>query len=806
MVILKKSKKKLNANIIKFIKIFSITFCVIVTLAILVIIAAVTGIIDTTANLDLDSFQLKLTSHIYYIDSETGDEVEYASLYADENRLWVDIDNIPKIMQDAIVSIEDERFYEHNGVDFLSTGKAAIMHLFGTGTRGGSTITQQLVKNLTHYDEVSITRKAVEILRALNLERKWTKKQILEMYLNTIYLSNGCNGVAAASDYYFGKDISEVTLAEAALLAGITQYPSLYDPVHNFESSKEKQEVVLAKMLELGKITKEQYEEAVNEELTIYAGDASNQGKSAYSYFSDTIIEDVIDDLVEMKGYSEAAATALLYNGGLKIYATIDPDVQQALEDYYSNPDNFPQRDQETPPQSAMVVMDPSNGEIKGIVGGIGEKSQGRLLNRATQAYRQPGSSIKPISVYAPALEKGVITPDTRMVDKPITINGWSPKNYSNAYYGDVSIKTAVAKSLNSVAIQVLQQVGVDYSYDFLTEKLGITSLVSSRKDKSGYVSDKNLSSLALGGLTDGVSLLEMAAAYAPFANNGVYNTPHSYTKILDNNGEVLIEYLEDMSHKAMSENTAYNMITLLKGVVQSGTGTSANFRGDLDICGKTGTTDDNYDRWFVGFTPYYVAACWYGYDTPKSIVGVSGNPAITPWKNVMKEIHEDLPAKRFKKPDGYKSSSANITYYCEESGCIANQGCFAAGTAVSGTPKSNDICTLHGAVAVDKNTKMLATDNCPESDVITIYYTSSDVSGGIIHSDEGNFTNSYCTVHRSNNTGEGTVQPPVVTTPDSGQQSPDDNNSSPDNSSGNNNNSDNNTSGNVSDAPVTLY
>ena len=282
-----RKKKKLNKNVIKFIKIFSITFCIVVTLCILVLIAAVTGLIDTTANMDLESFQLNLTSHIYYIDPDTGNEVEYADLYADENRKWADIDSIPQIMQDAIVSIEDERFYEHNGVDFLSTGKAAFQHIFGTGTRGGSTITQQLVKNLTKDNEVTITRKATEILRALNVERKWTKTQILEMYLNTIYLSNGVNGVAAASDYYFDKEISDVTLAEAALLAGITQYPSLYDPVHSFESSKEKQEVVLAKMLELGKITQEEYDKAINEELTIYSGDATAQGLSVYSYFSD---------------------------------------------------------------------------------------------------------------------------------------------------------------------------------------------------------------------------------------------------------------------------------------------------------------------------------------------------------------------------------------------------------------------------------------------------------------------------------------------------------------------------------------
>ncbi|MDD4688569.1 MAG: PBP1A family penicillin-binding protein [Eubacteriales bacterium] len=755
---MKKARKSLNPNVLKFIKIFSIAFCAIIVVCFLILIGAITGIIDTTANLDLDRFQLKLTSYIYYIDPETGDEVEYAGLFSDENRKWVDIESIPEVMQDAIVSIEDERFYDHIGVDFLSTGKAVFLHLLGMDTRGASTITQQLVKNITHYDEVSVTRKAVEILRALNVERKWTKDQILEMYLNTIYLSNGCNGVAAASEYYFGKDISQVSTAEAALLAGITQYPSLYDPIHSFKASKEKQELVLSKMLQLGKLSKTEYNDALKEELVIQKGDVLTRTPSVYSYFSDMIIDNVSQKLVEEKGYSKAAATALLFNGGLKIYATIDPNVQDSLEKVFTDTSNFPQTNQKVPPQSAMIVMDPQNGEIKGIVGGVGVKNQRRTLNRATQAYRQPGSTMKPIGVYAPAIEKGVIGTDTHIVDQPININGWKPKNYGQKYYGDVSIKYAVAQSLNSVAVQVLQQVGVDYSYKFLTEKLGITTLVDSRKEDHGYVSDKNLSSLALGGLTDGVSLLEITAAYATFANNGKYHEPHAYTKVLGNDGTVLLEYSDDESRKAMSANTAYSMVSLLKGVVQGGTGSSANFRGDLDICGKTGTTDKDMDRWFVGFTPYYVAASWYGYDIPKSIAGVSGNPAIPAWKKVMTEIHKDLPAKRFEVPKGYNRTVTDLSYYCTESKAIANQGCFADGTAVMGVPENDDICTIHGAVSVDTSTNMLATENCPKESVTTIYYKSSDVSDGLIHSSDGNFTNKYCNIHGSVSTDQGGI------------------------------------------------
>ncbi len=779
----KRKKFKLNKGVVKFIKIFSIVFCVLITICILLLIAAITGLIDTTANLDLESYQLNLTSHIYYIDPETGEEVEYVDLYDSENRQWADIENIPQHMKDAIISIEDERFYKHNGVDFLSTGKAMFQHLFKTGSRGGSTITQQLVKNLTKDNEVTVSRKVTEILRALNLERKWTKSQILEMYLNTIYLSNGVNGVAAGADYYFGKDISEVTIAEAALLAGITQYPSKYDPVYNFKNSKEKQEVVLSKMLKLGKITQKEYDDAIKEELKIYSGNASSQDTSVCSYFTDMVIDDVIDDLMKEKGYSEAAATALLYNGGLKIYATIDPEVQTVIETYYNNPDNFPQRNQEVPPQSALLILDPKNGEIKGVAGGIGEKKERRTLNRATQAYRQPGSSFKPIAVYAPAIEKGVINPNTQMLDAPITIGNWSPKNDSNSYYGMVTMSTAVARSLNSIAVQVLQETGVEYSYDFLTEKLGITSLVESRKESHGYVSDKNLSSLALGGLTDGISLKEIAAAYAPFANNGLYNEPHSYTKVLDNNNKIVLEYNKDNEHKAMSANTAYSMVTLLRGPVQFGTGTAANFRSDMDICGKTGTTDDNHDRWFVGFTPYYVAASWYGYDTPKAVTGVSGNPAIPGWKHVMSTIHQDLPGKKFEEPKGYKLSTPPAQY-CTESNCLANAGCIAAGTAENGIPTSNEICTLHGSIKVDTSTGMLATENCPAENIKTIYYHSNNITGGRIETSDGSFTNGYCTAHGGNGS-EGIA--PLPGNENSG-------------------NSEDNSSEGISDAPVIVY
>jgi penicillin-binding protein 1A len=594
------------------------------------------GIIDVTKGLNAGALNMSFTSFIYAVDSQ-GNSYEYESLRALENRVWVDLGDIPSNLKYATIAIEDERFYKHTGFDFKSTVKAVFDYvLHRSGGRGASTITQQLIKNITGNDQVKVTRKVQEIVQAVALERKLSKDQILELYMNVIYLGEGCCGVAAASTVYFGKPVDQLDLAECALIAGITQFPSRYDPFLNIEASRDKRNLVLSEMLEQGYINEEQYNQAVNEEIKL--NDLSAQANNQ-SYFADQVINDVLLDLQEQKGFTEEGASKLLYTGGLKIYATIDADVQEAIDVVFQNSKNFPASKKSYDPESAMVVMDPSTGAIKGIVGGRGEKKADRTLNRATQSYRQPGSTMKPIGVYAPAIELGLIKPNSVYVDKAVTYGNWSPKNYYSGFRGSMTIRHAIEQSVNTVAVQVLEKMGLEPSFSFLKNKLGVTSLVAA---------DENLPSLALGGLTNGISPLELTAAYAAFANKGVYIKPYTYTKVEDSNGRTILEN-RGKTTIAMKESTAKTMNSLLKSVVTNGTGTAANFRKDIDICGKTGTTDEDKDRWFVGYTPYYVATVWFGFDQPESMSSMfSANPTIPIWRKVMAEIHKNKAGKKF--------------------------------------------------------------------------------------------------------------------------------------------------------------
>lgn len=658
-----------------FLKIFLVTTLVGIILAVLVGIGAVFGFFGSNDDLDIDLLTMNYSSQIYYEDSESGEMKEFFNLSSVENRVWVDIEDMPKSLCDAVVAIEDERFYEHSGFDIRRTTKAFFTYVYNkiTGkptTFGGSTITQQLIKNLTNEREKTAARKIQEISRAVNLEKQMSKEEILELYLNSIYLSQGCNGVQTASKTFFGKDVSELNLAESASIAGITQYPTLYDPLINPEKNKEKQKIVLKKMLELGKITDKEYEEAVNYELQFNKASGNNAGGGKVnSYFIDQVITEVKSDLMK-KGYTEAVAEKLLYSGGLKIYSTYDPKVQNALESVYNDTGNFPGSGGEKGAQSAMVVIDPYTGGIKGIVGGVGEKTGNLILNRASQTLRQPGSSIKPIAVYAPAIENGIINAADIYNDKPLEYGSWKPQNYDKKFRGAVSVRYAVKQSLNTVPIQILEEMGVEKSYDFLTEKLGITSLVRNEKRSDGKVySDVGLSQLALGGLTDGISLTQLAAAYTPFVNRGMYSSPSTYTLVTDFEGNEILSGSSNTSI-ALSEETAYITAQLLKEVVTGGTGTAARFSSTIFTGGKTGTTSEYNDRWFVGFTPYYVAAVWYGYDTPKTITG-SGNPCIPVWKKVMTEIHKGLSGKEIEKPSGVITVS-----YCSKTGKLRGEAC----------------------------------------------------------------------------------------------------------------------------------
>ncbi|MBQ2614038.1 MAG: PBP1A family penicillin-binding protein [Clostridia bacterium] len=633
---------------------------------------AIFGLWGNMDGLDVEALTLRQNTALVYLDPKTGEEKELHSLSSEENREWADIDKIPQDLKDAFVSIEDERFYKHKGYDLPRTIKATMTWVGRkiTGksgaTLGGSTITQQLVKNITGEREQVAARKIREISRAVALEKQLDKEQILELYLNCIYLSQGCNGVQTAAGIYFDKDVSELTLAECASLAGITQYPSLYDPFVNPEKNKERQKMVLGKMLELSYISQQEYDEAVNEPLT-FATDSNkerNKGTGATSYFVDQVIRDVLRDL-QAAGYSESLANKMVYSGGLKIYTTYVPQVQNAVEEYYENVKNFP----DSKAQSAIAIIDVRTGQVAGIAGGIGEKTESLNLNRASMSVRQPGSSIKPIAVYAPAIEAKVITPGSIYQDEAKSYGNWTPRNSDRQYRGAVDIRRAVRSSLNTIAVAVLDDLGAKKSFDFLRNKMGITTLVEKRDINGTIYSDIGYSQLGLGGLTDGVTVLEMAAAYATFANEGIYNKPYIYTEVKDKEGNVILT-ADRHSHEAMSASTAFVMTRLLNEVVTSGTGGGAGLSNGIFTAGKTGTTDENTNRWFVGFTPYYSAAVWYGYDTPQEIAG--GNPCVGTFRAVMNKAHQQLNERRS------ISTPSGVAYidYCTVTGKRAGEHC----------------------------------------------------------------------------------------------------------------------------------
>ncbi len=636
----------MNHYVKKFIKIFLVTIAVGVLVAVVLFGGAILGYWGGIEEVDVETLALNQNSVIVYIDSETGEEVELQKITSEENRDWVDIEHIPEILQEAFISIEDERFMEHKGFDLPRTVKATLTYIGNkiTGktevSLGGSTITQQLIKNVTGERDQTPVRKIREISRAVALERELDKSQILELYLNCIYLSRGSNGVQTAARTYFNKDVSELNLAECAAIAGITQNPAAYDPIDNPENNKRRRELVLGKMLELGHITQDEYDEAVNYELEFSTGDSGEDGEpKTTSYFVDQVIRDVLRDLTA-QGYSEALAHKILYSGGVKVYASYNPEIQEIVEKYYANAGNFANKGI----QSAITILDVQTGQVVGIAGGIGEKTAALTLNRASQSPRQPGSSIKPIAAYAPAIENHYITPGSVFADAPKSYNGWTPRNYDYGYHGNVEVIEAVRRSYNTVPVEIISRMGAQTSYDFLTKNLGVTTLVESREVDGKIYSDIGLSQLGLGGLTDGMTTLEMAAAYAPFANGGLYYKPYTYTEVKDKEGNVILT--SDRSGRtAMKEATAYTMTSMLKEVVTSGTGGGASVSGVRYTAGKTGTTSDNKDRWFVGYTPYYVAAIWYGYDTPKEIY-VSGNPCITVFRQIMNSAHQTLDSR----------------------------------------------------------------------------------------------------------------------------------------------------------------
>ncbi len=676
------------------------------------------------------------TTRIYYYDFTdrtnrvgTAVELEEARIYGTENRLWASYDEIPYYLREAFVSIEDKRFWKHKGVDWIRTCGAFLDFFFGESSYGGSTITQQLIKNLTGNDDATIQRKVQEILCALNLEKSKSKEEILELYLNIVPLSQRCEGVRAAAETYFGKELSELTLAECAALASITKYPTKYDPIQNPEQNKKRRIDVLWEMYEQGKISEAEYEAAKAEELVLRDTNVDTEEEysdsgNVNSWYIDTVICDVRDDLMEKYNITSQIASNLITSGGLSIYTLMDPEVQRVMEEVYLNDENFPANTGGIPAESAMAVIDPYTGDLLGVIGSRGEKRGNLILNYATQTKRPPGSSLKPLSVYAPALEEGVITYGSVYDDTPLWFNGTEPypHNLPDVYKGLTTINSAVERSVNTVAMKVLEDLTIDVSFDYLTNRLGFDYLVDYAEDSSGRgYTDKGLAALALGQLNYGVTVRDLAAAYTTFPTGGIYYESHSYLYVYDSDGNLLLSN-DSAGEIVFSEQTSYIMTKMLQNVVNNGTGRSITLRNSMDVAGKTGTAGNDYDRWFVGYTPYYIGAVWYGYSYPKSLSNLSQNPSNTIFDLVMTELHKEIleeaqsggtPLRSF---DDNRPSDVIQATYCKDSGKLLTDACrldprgSRAETGyftVSNAPQ--EYCSTHVVVNYDRSTNAYA-------------------------------------------------------------------------------------------------
>jgi len=625
----------------------------------------------------VEGFELDQTSVIYYQDRQTGQWLELRRLYENENRVWVGLEEIPLNLRNACIAIEDRKFEDHNGVDWLRTIRASLNMFTGKKIYGASTITQQLIKNLTHDDEVTVRRKLVEIFRAIEFDQKYSKDDILEWYLNIIPLGQRCYGVQAASLVYFGKNVEDLSLAECASLIGITNNPSMYDPYINEEANRKRQIDILYTMLEQGYIDERQYDQAKNEKLVFVnkSGETAAGSSNFFSYFEDQVVNEVVRDLMEKTGNSYDVTLRMLQTGGYQIYCTVDPRLQEKVEAVYEDLTNIPETESSQQLQSAIVITDNETGDVVAMAGGIGKKEGSLLLNRATQSYRQPGSILKPISVFAPALELGVVTPSTVYDDTPYQFTekaAW-PENHDKVYRGLVSVNDAVANSLNTVAVKLVAQLGEQVCFDYARNNFGLTSLVQERVTSTGAVlTDADLAPLALGALNGGgVTVKDMAEAYTAFPNGGTCREARTYTRVLDASGKVILENTQD-SNVAMSEKTAWYSTYMMMNTVTQGTGTGAQL-SNMAVAGKTGTTDNDVDRWFAGYTPYYTAVVWAGHDYPEAVVlkNSDDNPAITLWQKVMEQVHQGLEPASFRKPTDVVQVSC-----CRDSGKLATEAC----------------------------------------------------------------------------------------------------------------------------------
>ena len=741
--------KRAHVSLIRVLFVALITICVVIGCT---GIGAFRGIIDNAPDAnDIDISPLGYATFLY-----DGDGNQLRKLTApSSNRLPVSIDQIPLDLQHAVVAIEDERFYEHNGIDVRGILRAFVKNITsGDLSEGASTITQQLLKNnvFTNWTQEStwlerFTRKIQEQYLAVEVEKNINNKNvILENYLNTINLGAGTYGVQAAAHKYFDKDVWDLNLSECATLAGITQNPTQYNPIEHPEANAKRRKEVLDHMLDQGYITPEQYDQVINDD--VYSGIQAAQvlnsetENTVYSYFEDELIDQVVNDLMNIKGYTRTQAQNLVYSGGLSIYTTQDARIQSILDEEYADPSNYPDYVQyaldyaltvknpqgeevnyskemlklyfqnEDPefdllfdsqeegqeyvdrykasiladgstvvaervsfapqPQSSMSVIDQHTGYVKAIIGGRGEKTASLTLNRATDTTRQPGSTFKILSTYAPALNEKGMTLATTFEDEPYNYPDGSPvNNASKSYGGTTTIRKAIQNSVNVVAVKCLEEVTPQLGLQYL-DNFGFTTLAhgtEADRDANGTVwTDANLP-LALGGLTHGVTNVELCAAYAAIANSGNYIEPIYYTKILDHNGNVLIEK-NSAGRSVIKESTAWLLTSAMEDVVTQGTGTACQL-DNMTVAGKTGTTDAYNDLWFVGYTPYYTCAVWSGYDNNEKLPEDARNFHKNLWKKVMTRIHEGLEDRDFDMP-----ASVDKISVCEETGLLPRAGC----------------------------------------------------------------------------------------------------------------------------------
>lgn len=705
----KKTKSRFLKALLSVFLVCTITFCLVIGTFMIYVF----GFVDDDIQENLNNLKLNSTTVIYVKNAKTGKYQEYQRLHGSENRIWVSYDEeramaddpeykgIPRQLCEAFIAIEDKRFESHDGVDWKRTF-AAFVNMFVdlySSNQGGSTITQQLVKNLTQDNRQSPMRKIREIMRARKIESTYGKDTILECYLNTVSFANGIGGVEVAANYYFKKNVHELTLAECASLAAIVKEPERYRPDKNPMNNAERRRTVLYEMKEQGYITQEEYEKAAAQEVKIVADKSNIKEVEVNSYFVDALIDNVVDALVEKYNFDKSYAEQNFYNGGYKIYATLDTEIQKIIDDVYTKPSNFVKRNGVTA-QSSFTIMDYA-GHVVGISGGVGEKKTNRGLNRATDSPRSPGSSIKPIATYSLALDNNMISYSSIFKDRPITLsNGkkWPP-NANGSYGGSVTAAKALEVSKNTVPAQLVEKLGMENVYNHLVKDMGITTLTKNAN------ADLTYSALALGSCYKGITSLESCAAFATFGNKGKYYKPSFFTKVTDQQGNLVLDG-NPAPKIAMAEDTAVIMNHMLRNVIDGSSGTGRSVRSyvrSMPLFGKTGTTNDSHNLWFAGGSPYYAASCWYGYDTPASVY--PNNSARKIWGTIMGKVHKNLEKKEFA-----ESSYVTCRRYCLSSGMVATERC--SSTAIGWFKTSQLIpCSTHGGTVRDEvNTSSKAT------------------------------------------------------------------------------------------------